>query len=344
MARTDWTAMDRRRFFRAVGAGTAAIGAGALALGGAAPAQAHTGKPHSGRHGPRLFPPSKIGIQLWSVRTVVPELGFRRVFEELSDMGYREVEFFTYDQGEAGPITVAEIRQALDDNGLKAVGVHRGLGDWRDNMEAELDDAETLGLTYVGTAAPPTDWGGETTVDAWLAAAEEFNGFGEAVAARGMRFYQHNHAGEFAFASDDPDTRLYDVFLENTDPKLVYLQMDIFWAYAGQHQYPGFEPLDYVLDNPRRYPLFHVKDGVGNPDSPDGYDMIEFGAGELPYQEFFSALRRCGNRRFHPIWEQDNAHETAVPPHPIDPLGNAERSYEAMRALRARRRRRKGRD
>ncbi|PRY01725.1 sugar phosphate isomerase/epimerase family protein [Allonocardiopsis opalescens] len=310
---------DRRAFLKTVTASTVAVSAGA-ALTAAAAGPAHAGG--------RLLPPGKIGIQLYSIRDKVNSLGFRAVFEELAQMGYAEVEFAGYTQGGVGPITVPEIRRLLDDNGLRAVGSHVTINGLRNNLDAELDNAEILGMRHIGTPQAPTD---VNTVDGYRAAAEEFNAWGEVAAARGLKLYQHNHAGEFAFAQDQPQVRLYDVFLENTDPRAVFLEMDIYWAFVGRHLYPGFEPIDYVTAHPRRYPLFHVKDGDTNPSNPNGYDIIEFGAGDLPYQEFFSTIRARG---FHPIWEQDNAGSTAVPPHPVNSLGNAERSYDAMVRLR----------
>src|SRR5690606_2707925 len=275
-----------------------------------------------------LVPPGHIGIQLYSIRDKVASLGFRTVFERLSEMGYAEIEFAGYTQDQVGPITPEEIRELLDDNGLRAVGSHRGIADFAADMERELDIAEILGMEHVGTAEAPTN---DRTVSGYLAAAEQFNGFGEAAAARGLKFYQHNHDGEFSFATDDPEVRLYDVFYDNTDPRAVYLEMDVFWAYVGQHRYPGFEPADYIRRNPHRYPLLHLKDGEVNPESEQGYDMVEFGIGDLPYTEFLSSLPGGGRR--HGIWEQDNAAEAPGPGHPADSFGNAERSYVEVRSL-----------
>ena len=137
------------------------------------------------------------------------------------------------------------------------------------------------------------------------------------------------------FATDDPDVRLYDVFYDNTDPRKVFLEMDVYWAFVGQHRYPGFEPVDYVKRNPHRYPLLHLKDGDANPANTGGYDIVEFGAGDLPYTEFLSALAGSGRR--HGIWEQDNAATVAAPGFPVDSFGNAERSYVEIRSLRAER-------
>ncbi|MGF0117543.1 sugar phosphate isomerase/epimerase family protein [Promicromonospora sp. Marseille-Q5078] len=321
------TELDRRTFLRLAGS-TVAVGAATVTGAGTAAAVPAAAAGGGGR---RLVPPGKLGIQLFSIRDKVSSLGFRAVFERLAQLGYAEVEFAGYTQGALGAITPAQIRTLLDDNGLVAVGSHRGIGNFAANMEAELDIAQTLGMAHVGTANAPTN---DRTVAGYLAAAEQFNGFGAAAAARGLKFYQHNHQHEFGFATDDPSVRLYDVFLENTDPGAVFLEMDVFWAFVGRYLYPGFEPVEYVLANRKRYPMFHLKDGRVNPASSNGYDIVEFGVGDLDYQAFLGALQ--GSGRQHGIWEQDNASTVAEPPFPVDSFGNAERSADAILDLRAR--------
>ncbi|HEX5598378.1 MAG TPA: sugar phosphate isomerase/epimerase [Micromonosporaceae bacterium] len=314
--------IDRRALLRGLAGSTVAVGAAALA--GPLPAVAA----ESGSRG-HLIPKGRIGIQLYSVRDKIAEIGFGRVFEELARIGYKEVEFAGYTQGSVGPVTPPQIRQMLDDNGLKAAGSHRGLNDFRNNMEAELDIAQTLGTPYLGTAQAPTN---NRTVDGYKAAAAEFNTWGAAAAARGIKLYQHNHTIEFSFATDQPHVRLYDVFLEHTDPHLVFLQMDILWAYGGARKYPGFRPVDYVKAHPHRYPLFHVKDGVPLPDPQQGnsYLDVEFGQGVIPFDEFFGELKGYGRHTY--LWEQDTGPNAQ--PNPPGSLGAAERSYERMIELR----------
>ncbi len=323
---TSRTDLNRRTFMRLAGS-TVAVGAATLA-GTSVAASSAAAAPLAGSR--RLVAPGKLGIQLFTIRDKVSSLGFRAVFERLAELGYSEVEFAGYAQGQVGPITPEEIRQLLDDNGLTAVGSHRGINDFATNIERELDIAQVLGMAHIGTANAPT---GDRTIGGYLAAADRFNGFGAAAAARGLKFYQHNHQHEFAFANDDPSVRLYDVFLENTDPSLVFLEMDVYWAFVGKHVYPGFEPIDYVLANRSRYPMFHLKDGRANPASANGYDIVEFGAGSIDFQAFLSALGDPG--RQHGIWEQDNAASVAEPPNPVDSFGNAGRSADAILALRA---------
>jgi sugar phosphate isomerase/epimerase len=325
----------------AAGAGAATLVGGPLA----APATAH------GRGNDRLIPRGNLFIQLFTIRDKVSQLGFRVVFEELSRMGYEGVEFAGYTQNQVGPITVEQIRELLEDNGLKAVGTHVGLNGWRNQLELELDRAEILGMEYAGTANAPTN---VNTVAGYQAAAEEFNTIGAATRSRGIRFYQHNHAGEFAFAEDDPSVRLYDVFLEETDDDLVFLQMDVYWAHVGQYRFSSrrdangqlipapFDPLkDYVAKQPERFPLFHCKDGVYETTNPNGLSFVDAGDGNIDYQEFISGVerartrnRRLGRRHGYHFYGQERDDAPSLLPNPPGSFSSAERSAEYFLSLR----------
>ncbi|MEV2215606.1 sugar phosphate isomerase/epimerase [Streptomyces sp. NPDC050997] len=320
-----------------------AAGATAAALLGAAasPATAATVSDTSaaGRGRP-VLPPGRLGIQLYSLRDKVSTLGFAPVFAELEKYGYDEVEFAGYTQGSAGPITLAQLKRLARNHGLNPIGSHVGYYaddpnayTFAQNLTKVLDDAQALGLKHIGTASGPFRYG--STVDAWKRAAEEFNTYGAAARARGMKFYQHNHSEEFSFATDNPKVRLYDVLLAETDPDLVYLEMDIFWAYSGQFRFSRrpdgtaapFEPLDYVLRQPHRYPLFHVKDGVSDPANQYGYRMTDVGDGDIDYQRFLSAVTRLRGERLAHHWqvEHDN---------PTESFTFARRSSDHLHSLR----------
>ncbi|WP_328432333.1 sugar phosphate isomerase/epimerase family protein [Streptomyces sp. NBC_00453] len=305
-----------------------AAGATAAALLGAAasPATASAATAadaSTGGRGRPVLPPGRLGIQLYSLRDKVSTLGFAPVFAELEKYGYDEVEFAGYTQGSAGPITLAQLRRLARNHGLNPIGSHVGYYaadpnayTFAQNLTQVLDDAEALGLKHIGTASGPGRYG--NTVDGWKRAAEEFNTYGAAAKARGMKFYQHNHSDEFGFATDNPKVRLYDVLLAETDPRLVYLEMDIFWAYAGQFRFSTrpdgspapFEPLDYVLKQPHRYPLFHVKDGVSDPANEFGYRMVDVGDGDIDYQKFISAVTRLRGERLAHHWQTEHDQPT----------------------------------
>ncbi|MFJ6846726.1 sugar phosphate isomerase/epimerase family protein [Streptomyces griseoluteus] len=328
-----------RRLTRRGMLGVAAGATAAALLGATGPASAATAAPATGRGRP-VLPPGRLGIQLYSLRDKVGTLGFAPVFAELEKYGYDEIEFAGYTQGSAGPITLPRLRRLAREHGLTPIGSHVGYYSddpnaytFAQNLEKVLDDAQALGLQHIGTASGPFRYG--STVDAWKRAAEEFNTYGAAARARGMKFYQHNHSDEFAFATDHPEVRLYDVLLAETDPDLVYLEMDIYWAYAGQFRFSRrpdgtpapFDPLDYVLARPHRYPLFHVKDGVSDPTNEFGYRMTDVGDGDIDYQRFISAVTHLRGQRLAHHWQTE--HDS-----PPDSSGFARRSSAYLHSLR----------
>ncbi|MFJ8535207.1 sugar phosphate isomerase/epimerase family protein [Streptomyces sp. NPDC093591] len=333
-----------RRGMLGVAAGTTAA---ALLGAAAAPATAAPGTasttgtaPRGAGRGRPVLPPGRLGIQLYSLRDKVSTLGFAPVFAELEKYGYDEVEFAGYTQGSAGPITLAQLKRLARNHGLNPIGSHVGYYSsdpgaytFAQNLTKVLDDAQALGLKHIGTASGPFRYG--STVDAWKRAAEEFNTYGAAAKARGMKFYQHNHSEEFSFATDNPKVRLYDVLLAETDPDLVFLEMDIFWAYSGQFRFSKrpdgsaapFEPLDYVLKQPHRYPLFHVKDGVSDPANQYGFRMVDVGDGDIDYQRFISAVTRLRGQRFAHHWQAEHDN-------PTESFTFARRSSEHLHSLR----------
>jgi sugar phosphate isomerase/epimerase len=349
-----------RRGFLGAAAGAAAV----AALGSRVPTAAS-----AGGQGERLIPPGKFAIQLFTVRDAVSRLdnsvidpltgqplrgGFRGVFEELASYGYTGIEFAGYTQGANGAITIEQIRALLDEYGLKAVGAHVGLGNWTNPAQRpiEIERGQILGMEYIGTASAPT---GSGTAAAWQAAAETFNTIGEAVAAGGLKFYQHTHQNEYNFFTDGsfPGIRRYDKFLEWTNPAWVYSQLDIYWAHVARVQFPNpvdgsrFDVLGQIQAYPNRYPSYHVKDGVLTSGGTNltfvdvGDGIIASGGGTIGttgdiavpanFRTIFDEAGRKGWRLY--IQERDNA-----PGGSSDPgrsFRSAKRSAEYMLGLRA---------
>jgi sugar phosphate isomerase/epimerase len=322
----DRTKLSRRGFV-----GAAAGAAAGASLGPWTPvASGHGGRGHRDR----LLPRDRIGIQLFTVRDQVASQGFEQVFRRLSAIGYREIEFAGYNaQGRRW--TNEELRRLLRRYRLRAVGSHIGYTQFLDDLDQVLDDAEEIGMPYIGTANSPGAVHGET-VEGYRRAAEDFNRFGAAARARGLRFYQHNHSGEFAVENG---TRLYDVILEETDPRLVFFELDIFWAYVGQSRFPGFRPHEYPWFMPERFPLFHVKDGIdytGAPPTPPGpssfgWVMTDVGDGDIAFEPFFCGLDTDDH---HYLVERDTAPDPVA--NPAGSFSTAERSYDYLVGLRER--------
>ncbi|MFC5173151.1 sugar phosphate isomerase/epimerase family protein [Streptomyces mutomycini] len=348
MSRTPKDPELARRLSRRNVLGVAAGATAATLLGGAAAQAAGPHPGHGNEHGSghgkgrAVLPPGRLGIQLYSLRDKVSTLGFAPVFAELERYGYDEIEFAGYTQGSAGAITLAQLKRLAKDHGLNPIGSHVGYYDdnnpgaytFAQNLTKVLDEAEALGLKHIGTASGPFRHG--STVDGWKRAAEDFNTYGAAARERGMKFYQHNHAEEFSFATDKPKVRLYDVLLAETDPDLVYLEMDIYWAFCAQFRFgkradgtpAPFNPIDYVLKQPDRYPLFHVKDGTRNDAARDGYDMTDVGDGDIDYKNFLSRVtaRTYRSRTYH-HWQTEHDN-------PAESFAFARKSSEHLHSLR----------
>jgi sugar phosphate isomerase/epimerase len=302
-----------------------------LATGGAAAAAAMGVGPltSSAFAGERLIPHRRIGIQLFTVRTLA-EVDLPGTLALLAEIGYREVEV-------AGLFnrTPARFRRLLDANRLRAIGGHQLVGPalipffGERTVESALDEAETLGQPYVGTAGITIPTGivegvGEPqTADRYRELAELANEWGVAARARGMRLYLHVHYWEFG---TDPQTgeSLFQILLDETDPRLVWFEPDLFWMVFG-----GIDPLDWIPDYQHRFPLFHVKDG--NPNPAGGYfnpGFTDLGEGSIDFRRIFQALRN--KNAHHYIVERDDQ---------PDPARTARVGYEYLRNLRARKRR-----
>lgn len=359
-----------------------AVAAGAVAapLLGAAPAQAAPaghhdhGHDHGGR-GHELVPAAKRGIILYTVRdatgrdplaTSLPS-GFRAVFEQLARFGYRQVEFAGYGQhanapGGASLESVQGARQLrgwLDAYGLRAQGNHGFIpGSWPltpadlDTFKKHLEIANILGMDHMGTGGDPT--GSAYRAD-WDVAADKWNALGEIARRAGIKLYTHNHDAAYGFLLDSgplddqgrptrsSGTRKLEYFLSVTDPKSVWLEMDIYWAHVAQYKFRTytapdgsvrekiFDPAGLVVRHDKRYPLFHAKDGIVNSTNGQGYEMVPFGTGVIDYTTFFS---RVGGRNYHnPMIEQDNAPSSADP---AQSLTHARIGYQNLAALRRR--------
>lgn len=341
--------VNRRRFLSTC----TAVGAGAIAapVFGAAPsfAQPQPKGDHGHGHGRELVPAKKRGIILYTVRdatgrdplaTALPS-GFREVFKELARYGYKQVEFAGYGQHANAPgganLESVEgarlLRSWLDEYGLRAQGNHGFIpGSWPltqpdlDTFKKHLEIANILGLDHMGTGGDPTNSSYKAD---WDVAADKWNALGSIARKAGIKLYTHNHDAAYGFLLDggpldaqgrptrSSGIRKLEYFLKATDPRSVWLEMDIYWAHVAQykfHTYTAhdgsqrkkvFDPAGLVSRNNKRFPLFHAKDGTRNDTSGEGYDMVAFGEGVIDYRTFFS---RVGEKNYHnPMVEQDNA-------------------------------------
>ena len=138
--------------------------------------------------------------------------------------------------------------------------------------------------------------------------AELFNKVGEKCQEAGLQFGYHNHDFEF----DSLDGQIpYDLLLQGTDPKLVQMELDIYWIKKA-----GKDPLAYFERYRGRFALCHVKDMT------EAEEMVDVGEGEIDFAEIFSKSEEAGLK--HYFVEHD---------HPEDPLKSIKTSFKYLKQL-----------
>jgi sugar phosphate isomerase/epimerase len=257
--------MDRREFVQTMaGAGLAIACTGVRAV-------------------PRATKLDRVGLQLYTVRDKM-KLDFEGTIARVAQIGYKEVEFAGY--YDRSP---ADVRAILDHNGLSAPSTHIAFEN-ADQWKTALATAKAVGHEYIVMPWIPEER--RKTLDDWKKFAETFNHAAQMAHDSGIQFAYHNH--DFEFPKLDGQVP-YDVLLQSTDPKLVQLEIDLYWMTKG-----GQDPLAYFARWPGRIPLVHVKDGGPAPE----YKMADVGQGKIDWKRIFAKRDQAGIKHF--FVEHDN--------------------------------------
>ena len=199
-----------------------------------------------------------IGLQLYSLRDDVNELGIQKVLEIVAGMGYVNLEAANYNDGTFYGFAPREFKKMVDDLGMKITSSHVGrqLSDNRDEdmtwWSKATEAHASAGMRYMIMPWSPLD-GESATSDNVKRYADYFNAIGLITAAASITFGYHNHAFEFKNKIDG--IPLYDLLLENTSPNHVIFQNDVYWTRVG-----GYDPVEYMKKYPKRIKVLHIKD------------------------------------------------------------------------------------
>jgi sugar phosphate isomerase/epimerase len=246
----------------------------------------------------------QIALQMYSVRELAqPDMlgTLRRV----GAIGYPAVEFAGY-----GGVPATEIRALLDSLGMQTAGAHVPLADLQTKPDQVFADLHTLGCTYAVVPWVGEEYrGGEAAVQQL---AGILNDLGARCRAAGLQLVYHNHNFEFA---GTPGPTMWDRLTAATDPDLVALELDVYWA-----AFAGADPLALIDRYSARLALLHLKDMTA--DATRAYAPV--GTGTLPWAEILAAGTAAGVRWF--VVEQDKS---------ADPLADAALSLRNLGQLAA---------
>jgi sugar phosphate isomerase/epimerase len=241
-------------------------------------------------------PAQAYGLQLYTVRDFMAK-DPAGTLAKVAQIGYNSVEGATYNSGDEkfygtdartfGSILKknglvmrsCHYRYGEDSKGATLTnGVFNGtiLHDW----DRAVEDAHTLGLQYMVCA-----WLSEPergNLDHYKKMAANFNIAGEKCKKAGIQFCHHNHDFEFV---TEAGKHPYDILLGDTDPNLVKMELDLYWATKA-----GQDPVKIFEAHPGRFPLWHLKDMDATPE----HSFTEVGHGTIDFKRIFAHKATAG--------------------------------------------------
>ena len=250
-----------------------------------------------------MAPEDRLAVQLYTLRSLSG--GFDEVLRAAVAAGYRAVETV----GTHG-LDAAEMKEALDEHGVKVVSSHVALGDLEHDLDGALRFAEAVGndtivVPWLPEERRPTDAAG------WRALGAHLDQIGERCADQGVHVLYHNHD----FEMDVVDGRRGIVWLlEAADEAHLGFEPDLAWMVRG-----GADP-DALLERFRgRCPRVHVKDvaAPGAGEAEGGWAAV--GDGVLDWGHLLRLAKAAGAEWF--VVEHDQ---------PLDPVESIRRSRDYL--------------
>lgn len=203
------------------------------------------------------------GLALYTVRNNMGE-DPKATLKEVADAGYKNIEAAGYRNGKFYNMAPLEFKELLKEVGLKPISTHQG-GITLENADSVIADVKATGFKYLVVPVPPMGLRSD-----YKQLASVLNALGEKCHRAGLKLLYHNHAFEFERGSDGVVT--YDYLLENTHPKYVNFQMDLYWVTKADK-----DPVAYFKKYPGRFKMWHVKDMDGKGRfAPVGHGQIDF--------------------------------------------------------------------
>ncbi len=214
---------------------------------------------------------NQISLQLYTVREKAGQ-DLEATLRQVAEIGYRAVEL----AGFYG-LPAAELRARLDAYGLRAASAHVALKLFEADSAQVFADMHTLGCEYTIVPFVPEELRQSRTQFEQLAAT--LNRLAGLAQAESLKFAYHNHAFEFAPVDG---TSMWEVLIAQTDPALVNLELDLYWATIG-----GCDAFELLKQYSGRFPLLHMKDMAGSEQRED----LPVGEGILPWEKIMVQAR-----------------------------------------------------
>jgi len=290
--------VGRREAIRRLGLAATAVGTGALGACFGDSGAARAGEERISRADPGPLGP--LGMQLYGLGQYVQN-DMERALRDVADIGYREVEFAGYFGYQP-----RQVRNFLSAAGLSAPSALVSIDEVIESWFPTLRVAAEIGHRWLVVAWLPEEM--RSSLEAWRNTADFFNRAAEEAAVAGIRLGYHTRDADFV----PMEGRVpLDVLCEETDPALVDIELDVYWALQA-----GGDPLAFLDRWPGRVPLIHVND------RGPGAQMVPVGSGDIDWGAVFERRFRFGMQ--HAFVDHEEA---------ADPYAMATASFEYLNTL-----------
>ncbi|MFD2793079.1 sugar phosphate isomerase/epimerase family protein [Promicromonospora vindobonensis] len=226
--------------------------------------------------GTRSVDLSKIGLVGFTVRATMPT-DAEGTLAALAECGFQNIEpsgrvgnFYGYTSAELAPLT--------DAAGLAVPSLGVSQSDLENNIDGVIAEAQAIGAEYVRISGS-----GSWTLADYSRTAAILNEVGATLKANGITVAYHNHGYEFETVENGVSG--YDVLVRETDPELVTMELDVYWAASA-----GVDAIELFNTYPGRFELLHLKDLAA-----DG-SFADVGEGTIDFAEIFASASLAGVR------------------------------------------------
>ncbi len=186
-----------------------------------------------------------VGLAVITLRADA-QRDFEGTMRQVASIGYRDLDMYIYESSLDAPAT----RAILDRFGLACTSARVRTTSLYRGWERFLDAANVLGAKFITLADVPAPE--RQTLRDYHELAALFNRCAATAQQHGLTFCYHNHDAELRPMEG---ALPYDVLIAETDPKLVHLQMDVYWMVHG-----GRDPVQELQRLAGRVSTLHLKD------------------------------------------------------------------------------------
>lgn len=223
------------------------------------------------------------GLALYTVRDNMGA-DAKATLMAVAEAGYKNIEAAGYRDGKFYNMSPKDFHNLLKEVGLTPISTHQG-GVTLENADNMIADVKTAGFKYFVIPVPPMG-----LRDDYKQLATVLSALGEKCHKAGLKLLYHNH--DFEFKKGNEGIVTIDYLLENTDPKYVNFQMDLFWVTKA-----GEDPVAYFKKYPGRFKMWHVKDM----DSEGKFAPV--GKGQINFSDILAQKKLSGMEYY--MVEQD---------------------------------------